>query len=210
MGRLSNLGKEVLQQTLMRRAFVWRLDGGHACALTFDDGPNTTYTPQVLDLLGRHGIKATFFVIGEAALREPELLRCVAREGHCIASHGHSHREFPRLARDELREELASCRSVIRDVAGMDTTLVRPPRGRVGPRSLAWMAHWGYRLVHWSKTYSDYRKDGTAALLSRIRGAGLVGGDIALFHDNNPHTVEALAEMLPEWRKANHSFVTLA
>jgi peptidoglycan-N-acetylglucosamine deacetylase len=207
---LSDLGKETLQGLLMRDAFVWRLSRASGCALTFDDGPDATYTPQVLELLGRHAIRATFFLIGEAALRAPELVRLIAQEGHGVASHGYSHAEFPRLTRAQLERELSGCRSVIRELTGIDTPLVRPPRGKVGPCSLAWIARGGYRLVHWSKTYSDYRRDGSAALLRRIRRQGLAAGDIALFHDNNAHTVAALAQVLPEWRRSGRTFAVLS
>jgi peptidoglycan/xylan/chitin deacetylase (PgdA/CDA1 family) len=76
-------------------------------------------------------------------------------------------------------------------------------------RSLVRLKLWGYRLVHWSKTYSDYRQDGSSPLLARIRALGLEPRDIALFHDNNPHTVAALAEILPLWQAVGRSFVGL-
>jgi peptidoglycan-N-acetylglucosamine deacetylase len=205
---LSRLGKAALQRSL-HGAFLWRLPSGGDCALTFDDGPHSVYTPQILDLLARHRVKASFFLVGESALRAPELVARIAREGHCVASHTFSHRELPALGREELARELTSCRRVLKDLAGIDTNMIRPPRGRLGAASLFHIARWGYRLVHWSKTYSDYRQDGTAALLARIRGQGLEPRDIALFHDNNAYTVEALSEMLPAWRAAGRTFTLL-
>lgn len=206
---MSTLGKEVLQRALMRNAFLWRMPRGSDCALTFDDGPNATYTPQVLELLGRHRIKASFFLVGESALRAPELVRLIVKEGHAVASHTYSHQEFPTLSAADLKRELDDCRDLLRRVSGIDTNLVRPPRGRVDAASLLRMSRWGYRLVHWSKTYSDYRQDGTAALLERIRAVGLQPRDIALLHDNNAHTVEALGDVLPEWRARGRTFVKL-
>jgi peptidoglycan-N-acetylglucosamine deacetylase len=206
---MSTLGKEVLQRALMRNAFLWRMPCGSDCALTFDDGPNVTYTPQVLELLGRHRIKATFFLVGESALRAPELVRLIVEEGHAVASHTYSHQEFPTLSATALRRELDDCRDLLRRVAGIDTNLVRPPRGRVDAASLLRLSRWGFRLVHWSKTYSDYRQDGTAALLERIRAVGLQPRDIALLHDNNAHTVEALGDVLPEWCARGRTFVKL-
>lgn len=209
MYALSEIGKEVLQRYLARGAFAWRLPGGTDCALTFDDGPHAAYTPRILDLLALHGVKATFFVVGQAAAREPDLIRRTAEEGHRVASHTYSHRDLPTLAREELRQELDACRQLIRDLTGVDTNLVRPPRGRVAATTVARAMQWGYRLVHWSKTYSDYRQDGAASLLQRIRHIGLQPRDIALFHDNNPYTVEALGEMLPQWRATGRTFTTV-
>lgn len=209
MGALSRVGKEVLQRCLMPGTFVWRLPSGTACALTFDDGPHPLHTPQVLEILGRHGVKASFFLVGEYALRAPELVRRIAQEGHCVASHTFSHRELPALSRDELARELTDCREVLRQLTGTDTRLIRPPRGRIDVRSLVRLKRWEYRVVHWSKTYSDYLKDGSSALLARMRERGLEPRDIALFHDTNPYTVEALEQMLPLWRAAGRSFVSL-
>jgi peptidoglycan-N-acetylglucosamine deacetylase len=209
MPTLSELGKHVLQEYLLTEAFVWRLPQGAAAALTFDDGPHEEHTPRVLDLLAAHDVKATFFVVGQAAQKNPELLRRIVKEGHAVGSHTFNHRELPTLNRDELREELVSCRELIKDLTGIDATLIRPPRGRVNAVALMRIKNWGYRLIHWSKTYSDYRKDGRDPLLQRIRSGGLQARDIALFHDNNAFTVEALAEMLPEWLNRGRSFATL-
>ena len=209
MGALSRLGKDVLQHYLMPDAFIWRLPSGADCALTFDDGPHPLHTPQILEILGRHQVKASFFLVGEYALRAPELVRRIAQEGHCVASHTFSHRELPTLSRDELARELTACKEVLRQLTGIDTRLIRPPRGRLDMRSLVRLKRWDYRLVHWSKTYSDYLQDGSSALLARIRKLGLEPRDIALFHDNNPYTVEALAQMLPLWQAAGRSFVSL-
>lgn len=206
---MSTLGKEVLQRALLRESFMWRIPHGSDCALTFDDGPNESYTPQVLEVLGRHGIKASFFVVGESVLKAPELVRLIVKEGHAVASHTYSHRELPTLSAVELGRELGDCRDLIRQLTGVDTNLVRPPRGRVNAASLVRMSRWGYRLVHWSKTYSDYRRDGTAALLERVRTIGLRPRDIVLLHDNNAHTVEALTEILPQWRACGQTFVRL-
>jgi len=199
----------MLQRHLLAGSFEWRLPQGVDCALTFDDGPHPEYTPRVLDLLATQQIKATFFVIGKTARQSPELLRRIVQEGHSVGSHTYSHRDFPSLNRADLWQELTSCRELLRDLTGVDTSLVRPPRGRVNVQALVRIKRWGYRLIHWSKTYSDYLRDGREPLLQRIRTIGLDPGDIALFHDNNPHTIEALAVMLPEWRQREHRFVLL-
>jgi peptidoglycan-N-acetylglucosamine deacetylase len=209
MRSLSEVGKHILQEYLLREAFLWRLPAGADCALTFDDGPHLEHTPRVLDLLQGCGIKATFFVIGQAAAAAPALLRRIVEEGHSVGSHTYSHRDMPTLTAGELWQELNSCRELIKDLAGVDTRLVRPPRGKVNAAVLLRTKRWGYRLIHWSKTYSDYLRDGREPLLRRIRSGGLEPCDIALFHDNNLYTVEALREMLPEWRERGQSFARL-
>jgi len=209
MSLITTLLKEVLQSGLLRNSFQWRLEAGDAVALTFDDGPDPVHTPRVLELLARHGQKATFFLVGEQAQKCPRLVERMAAEGHALASHTHTHRELPRLRPDELAWELATARALLRDLTGTDSNLVRPPRGRISPLVLLRVRSLGYRLVHWSKTYSDYRRDGSEALLRRLRAAPPLARDIILLHDNNPYTVEALGEVLPEWLAAGMRFATL-
>lgn len=209
MRSMSELGKEALQSCFMRGHFMWRLPAGCDCALTFDDGPHEVYTAKILDLLARHEVKASFFLVGESAVRAPELVRRIVRDGHCVASHTYSHRELPSLTGVQLRHELTAGRRVLSELTGVDTNLVRPPRGRISASALLRMRHWGYRLVHWSKTYSDYLQDGSARLVQRIRTIGLSPGDIALLHDNNAHTLAALVQMLPEWLAEGRTFVKL-
>jgi peptidoglycan/xylan/chitin deacetylase (PgdA/CDA1 family) len=202
MRAMTELIKEAIQACLCPHGFLWRLPANAGCALTFDDGPDPEHTPRILDLLHEHDIRATFFVLGRRVREAPWVLRRLAEEGHAIGSHTYSHSELPKLTRDELWRELNETRRAIFDLTGIDTALLRPPRGRVSMRSLLILNRWGYHIVHWSKTYSDYLRDGCEPLLRRIHSRTLVSGDIALFHDNNDYTLEALRVMLPQWRHA--------
>src|SRR5688572_16068018 len=96
-GMLRRIGREAAQagieRTALRTRLLWRLpEPVQAVALTFDDGPHPDHTPRVLDLLAAAGARATFFVVGERALRYPELVRRMAREGHAVGNHTFSHR----------------------------------------------------------------------------------------------------------------------
>lgn len=209
MSAMSAVAKTVLQSFVMPRSFLWRLETPDGCALTFDDGPHPEYTPKILDVLAREKVHGTFFVVGEAAAREPALLRRIVREGHALGSHTLTHREFPTLSLQELQKELDGCRELIENHCGVRTNLVRPPRGRINLRSLMHVARSGYRLVHWSKTYSDYLRDGVDPLLSRMHARRLMQRDIVLLHDTNDFTVEALSRILPEWRASGVRFERL-
>jgi peptidoglycan/xylan/chitin deacetylase (PgdA/CDA1 family) len=209
MRPISEIGKQFLQERMLPGAFQWRLaDGAHA-ALTFDDGPDPEFTPRALDLLAEHGVKATFFVVGARVEKFPDVLRRVVKEGHSIGSHTQNHRELPALSRKELSWELSACRQGIAEVAGVDTYLIRPPRGRISLLALLRVKALGYKLVHWSRTYSDYRRDGREALLSRMRPNPPRPRDIILMHDNNVYTIEALREMLPRWLATSVTFTRL-
>jgi len=209
MRPISEFAKQMLQDRLLPGSFLWRLPTGPAAALTFDDGPDPEHTPLVLDVLGRHGVKATFFVVGERARQSPVLLRRIVSEGHALASHTQTHRELPTLTRADMEWELGTCRRIIQDLTGTDTLLMRPPRGRVSVPVLWRTRSLGYRLVHWSRTYSDYRQDGTEPLLQRLRAAPPQPKDIVLLHDNNRHTAEAVGTILPQWLLEGRSFARL-
>ncbi|MBI3776085.1 MAG: polysaccharide deacetylase family protein [Gammaproteobacteria bacterium] len=208
---LRNAAKDTLRRIVPQDRFLWRLpaEAGKALALTFDDGPHPVHTPEVLDLLAEHGIKGTFFVIGHRVVRYPELVRRIAVEGHTLGNHTFGHREVAGIHRDDLIWELEACERAIQNAAGVTIDLFRPPRGKLGVRSLEQVIAFGYRVVHWSKTYSDYRKDGNDALLLRMQHQPVFPRDIVLLHDHNPFTVQALATMLPVWRSSGLRFQRL-
>jgi peptidoglycan-N-acetylglucosamine deacetylase len=209
MSLITAMTKELLQAGLLRDSFQWRLSSGDEVALTFDDGPHPVHTPSVLDVLARHGVKATYFLVGERAARYPKLVERIFADGHGLASHTYTHRELPRLRREELEWELVTTRKLLREMTGADSNLVRPPRGRISPLVLLRIRSLGYRLVHWSRTYSDYLQDGREALLQRVLAEPPVARDIILLHDNNPYTGEALHEILPRWLGAGLRFAAI-
>jgi len=198
---LRNAGKDLLQRGLLRGKFVWRLaDDAPGIALTFDDGPHPEVTPRLLDLLAARGAHAAFFVIGENAVRYPALMRRIAEEGHVLGNHTYDHREVVGMEQVTLAEQLDRARRAIFDTAGIDSRLFRPPRGRLDFASLRKIVGLGYCVVHWSRTYSDYRRDGVDALLGRIDMQPPQPRDIVLMHDNHLDTVVAIEQALPRWQ----------
>jgi peptidoglycan/xylan/chitin deacetylase (PgdA/CDA1 family) len=207
---LRGTAKSLLAAAIGDDTFVWRLRGPKAgVALTFDDGPDPVHTPKLLDLLARLDVRATFFVRGDAADRHPDIVRRIVADGHAIASHTWDHRDLPGRSPDDLAQDLARCRRALREIAGVDTRLFRPPRGRMDPRSVRTIAALGYRIVHWGVTYADYRRDGLEPLLARMRARPPRSGDIVLLHDHNDHTIEALARLVPDWRSRGLVFETI-
>ncbi len=206
---LRDLGKEALHLVLGDR-FLWRLPAGRrALALTFDDGPDPDHTAPMLDLLAKLDVRATFFLIGRHVARHPALARRIAAEGHALAGHTYDHQEIVSLPPQALGEQMESCRRAIQDAAAVDTRWFRPPRGRMSLPALRRVAALGYRTVHWTRTYSDYQRDGTAPLLARMTGQAPAARDIILLHDHNPHTIEALGTMIPRWRAEGLGFECL-
>src|SRR5690606_16332590 len=154
---------------VLRDRFIWRLGSDSPrVALTFDDGPHPQYTPAVLELLARLGLKATFFLVGEKVDRHPEIVRRIVEEGHCVGGHSYDHTVITTQSPQALAADLARCRASIDRAAGVDSDLFRPPKGEVDLASMRRVCRLGYRLVHWTRTYGDYRQDGVSPLLERM------------------------------------------
>ena len=163
---------------------------GKLLALTYDDGPNPRWTPELLDLLQRHGVSATFFVVGKYVEQEPQLVRRAVSEGHALGNHTYSHTSILRLSREEIASELARCAATV-EHAGCefselpDGKLCRPPYGRKRPAALrAVRESADAPLVRpaaaWDWSKRAYRRHDLAA-----RGQADPGRDAILLHDGD-------------------------
>jgi peptidoglycan-N-acetylglucosamine deacetylase len=168
--------------------------------LTFDDGPDPNWTPQVLDMLAQARMHASFFVIGERARQEPALIRAIAAAGHAIGNHTFSHRH-PWLMRSRAaRAQVRDGAKALSDVVGREPLLYRPPHGRARPCMTDEARLQGERMVMWDRSAIDWGWLGTApriaARLARVRE-----GEIVLMHDGrNVHNrPDQLLQVLPEF-----------
>jgi peptidoglycan/xylan/chitin deacetylase (PgdA/CDA1 family) len=194
---------------------------GRRIALTYDDGPNPTYTPRLLEILGRFDAKATFFSIGMWAEREPGLLREMHEAGHAIGNHTHTHPTMPLLSGKAVKEELRRCRAAV-EASGVEFSrsgggmLMRPPYGRRRPGTLRAMREEGYEPVTWSVTCYDWRRTATQRSIAR-HAADAGEGDIILMHDGNnlepaadrSRSVAATEDTLNRYAAEGYEFVTV-
>ena len=151
--------------------------------LTFDDGPHPEGTPAVLDVLARHGARATFFLVGEQVRRDPALAREVADAGHVVALHGDRHRCVLGVGPRTLADDLARGHATIADAAGTPAPLYRPPYGIPSLAGLALARRCGWTTWLWSRWGRDWRADATPDTVAHLAGDGLRGGDVVLLHD---------------------------
>jgi peptidoglycan/xylan/chitin deacetylase (PgdA/CDA1 family) len=174
-----------------------------AVALTFDDGPDPSFTPLVLDELERLRVRATFFLIGERARAHPELVRRIVAEGHAVGSHSQTHAEPGTLGWRVVADFRAGRRSVER-AAGRRVRLFRPPKGYLDrPERVGLVAN-RLRPWLWSIDPHDWEPGARPGdVLRRLEGLG--GGDVVLLHDgmSGPMGPEALdrsttVEVLPQ------------
>ncbi len=143
-------------------------------ALTFDDGPNPVATPRLLDVLARHEVRATFFLIGNFARQEPGLTRRIAAEGHLVGNHTMSHPWLPRLSSARIRQEIAGCNRVLEDILGVPVRFFRPPHGARRPAVLRQAAALGLCTTMWNLIVEDWKPQSPEALLARLE-RGLAG-----------------------------------
>jgi peptidoglycan/xylan/chitin deacetylase (PgdA/CDA1 family) len=151
-------------------------------ALTFDDGPDPFFTPQVLDVLAEHGAVATFFAVGKRAERHPALVRRIVDEGHALGSHSWSHREPGELSARELGRDYRLGRRAVEAAAWRDTPLFRPPKGLWDARTALVTRAAGMRTWLWTVDSEDYRPGIDAGEIAE-RGAAVAGGGVILLHD---------------------------
>jgi peptidoglycan/xylan/chitin deacetylase (PgdA/CDA1 family) len=123
---------------------------GRRVALTFDDGPDTAWTARVLDLLAARHIRATFFLVGERAAREPAIVRAIAGGGHEIGSHGWSHTSLWLCGPRRTETEIARTKHLLAYLAGTPPALFRPPWGMVNAAMFGALRRHGQRCVFWS------------------------------------------------------------
>jgi peptidoglycan/xylan/chitin deacetylase (PgdA/CDA1 family) len=176
--------RRALTPTVLPASLSGVHDGAHV-ALTFDDGPDRTSTPAFLDLLARHGVRATFFLLGSHAVDEPDLLRRMAAEGHELAVHGWTHRCVMLLGRRRLTRELCMTREVLERVTGSPVVWYRPPYGVLtGPALVAARAA-GLRTVLWSAWGVDWRQGRTPEQVVATVCRDLRPGGTVLLHDSD-------------------------
>ncbi|WP_338320211.1 polysaccharide deacetylase family protein [Streptomyces lonarensis] len=185
--------------------------GGPQVALTVDDGPDPRWTPRLLDVLDAHGVRATFFVIGERAARHPELLRRTLAAGHTLANHSHTHPQpFAALPPAAIEAELRRTQQAILDATGQAPQLFRAPAGGWSRSVLAAARGLGLTPADWSVDPKDWRAPPAARIARTVLGAG--PGDIILCHDgggDRSGTVSALATALGTLRDRGVRFRTL-
>lgn len=161
--------------------------GEQAVALTFDDGPDPLSTPDLLRLLSKHGVKATFFVIGKKAAEHPELVKEILRQGHCIGNHSYTHDNLMLLkGRRHLLTEIEKTQHVLRDL-GVVSYVFRPPAGVTGPGLCQVLRHLNLYAVNFRCRAFDGGNRRIRNLSKKILKC-VQPDDIILLHDTKPKT----------------------
>jgi peptidoglycan-N-acetylglucosamine deacetylase len=183
---------------------------GRVVALTFDDGPNPTWTPRILDVLGQHGVHATFCLVGRQVRQYPELVRRVVAEGHRLCDHTFSHDErlflrSPEQVRAEIMGGLAAIREAVPDAS---VSYFRAPGGTWSETEVDLAAQAGMQPLSWSADSLDWRCPGVSTILANIRRK-LGDRAVILLHDgggDRSQSVAALRILLGDLARAGYGF----
>jgi peptidoglycan/xylan/chitin deacetylase (PgdA/CDA1 family) len=185
--------------------------GEKVVALTFDDGPDPTYTPQVLAVLARFQVTATFFMIGWEAAADPNLVQEVDAAGDGVANHTWSHLDLTRQGGANLGKQVDQTDNLLASLTRRRITCLRPPQGHENPSLLRALGGRGLTTVLWSDDTNDWRRPGTARIV-RTAMTELAPGAIILLHDgggNRSETVQALPMIIQGIRAAGYRFAPI-
>ena len=210
-------GVLVLRLRMFADAIIHGPQDANGVALTFDDGPDPIHTREVLDVLDKHDAKATFFVIGHKAEKNPELVREILERGHALGVHGFAHdRLFSLRGSKRVREDLERAIRTLEIITDKTPTLFRPPIGHTNPTIARIAEQLDLTVVGWSVRARDGLAGAKPAdVVSRI-ARGLEDGAIVLLHDapergsRKPAGVTALPEILEKIASRNLRVVPLA
>ena len=204
---------------LYGKTFIGTPGKGKKLALTYDDGPNDPYTLNLLDVLAKHDVKATFFLIGKFVQQRPEIVARIVAEGHVIGNHTMTHPRLPLLSADAVRKELNDCAESLATegfVLDRTTKIFRPPFGLRRPATLRIARELGYTPVMWTVTCWDWKKT-TADRVERHAQRQITGGDVILMHDggfeqmgaDRAHSVISTDRLIGEYKDKGFEFVTV-
>jgi peptidoglycan/xylan/chitin deacetylase (PgdA/CDA1 family) len=179
-------------------------------AMTFDDGPSSATTPRLLDILKQRNIKATFFLIGQNAAANPDIVRRILADGHEIGNHSWTHPQLSKLSDDRVTAEISKTQDAIKEASGFTPTLLRPPYGAITARQREWIeSQFGLSIILWSVDPLDWKRPGASVITQRILGE-VHPGSIILSHDIHKQTVDAMPATLDGLIAKGYKFVTVS
>jgi peptidoglycan-N-acetylglucosamine deacetylase len=182
-------------------------------AITFDDGPNPLYTPQILEIFSEAKAKATFFMIGEQMKKHPEVVKQVAEQGHEIGNHTFSHPMLSQLSIDDCLAEIEQSEKLAEELAGRKPAVFRPPYLDYNQDTVSILQQKGYPMIGALNLEAlDWEQPGVEHILEKSRDV-VKGGGILIFHDgfgDRSQTIEAVRMLVSELTSQDYQLVTVS
>jgi peptidoglycan/xylan/chitin deacetylase (PgdA/CDA1 family) len=198
------------------RTFTGARRGSKLLALTFDDGPNDPHTLRLLEILAKHDVHATFFLIGRYVQQRPDIVRELVKAGHGVGNHTFSHPLLMFKSVAKVRNELETCHHVLTEAVGEHSNLFRPPFGGRRPAVLRIARDLGLEPVMWTVTGYDWKAPSAEYIEQKVI-AKVRGGDVILLHDgghlqmgaDRSRTVTATDRLISRYKTEGYVFLTI-
>ncbi len=198
------------------RTFTGLPRGTRQLALTYDDGPNDPHTLRLLEVLAKHNVHATFFLIGSYVKQRPDLAREIVNAGHVVGNHTFTHPLLTFKSAAEVRQELSACSSTLEDAIGQHPNLFRPPFGGRRPAVLRIARELALTPIMWNVTGYDWTAPPSAVIEKKVTRQ-IRGGDVILLHDgghqqmgaDRSQTVLATDHLIANYKSEGYDFKTI-
>jgi peptidoglycan/xylan/chitin deacetylase (PgdA/CDA1 family) len=209
--------KLTLAQLRIKYPHFFRLNGSvreNKIALTFDDGPDNKYTPQILDILSKNHVRATFFLVGTRAQANPAIVRRIVREGHVIGNHSYNHANPAKLTQAQFEKQFVDTQAILSRIAGYEPKLIRTPYGAIQENQLRWAVKHGFIIVNWDIDTLDWKQLNSSQILANAlkhthRGAIILQHSAGGVEQDLSGTVKALPILIAQLKKQGFELVTV-
>ena len=178
-------------------------------SLSFDAAWGNEDTQQLIDILGKYNVKATFFVVGEWVEKYPESVKALADAGHEIMNHSSDHAHFNSMSSEEIVADINACNDKIEAVTGVRPTLFRPPYGEYDDHVITAVRGMGMEPIQWNIDSLDWKELSAAEITQRVTSK-MQPGSIVLFHNAALHTPEALPGIIEALLREGYSIVPIS
>ncbi|MCL2322805.1 MAG: polysaccharide deacetylase family protein [Oscillospiraceae bacterium] len=178
-------------------------------ALTFDDGPNSSLTPKLLDALEKYNAKVTFFIVGNMVNNSKDVVKRAYDLGNEIGSHSYDHKDFTILSNTEIINQVNQTSAIIKSVTGTNPTLIRVPYGTHDDNVNSKLKSLGLPIILWNVDPIDWDCDDANLVYERVKD-NLDDGNIVLMHDTHPTSIDAAVRILKDYSNNGYKFVTIS
>lgn len=178
-------------------------------SISFDAAWGNEDTQQLIDILDRCGVKATFFVVGQWVDKYPESVLALHEAGHEVMNHSNTHPYLTKLNRDQILQEASACSDKIEAVTGVRPTLLRPPYGDYNDTVVSTLREGGYYTIQWDVDSLDWKDLSAKEIYDRVT-TKVQPGSIVLFHNAAKHTPEALEMIIKKLQADGYTLVPIS
>lgn len=188
-------------------ALVEKYNNKKLLALTFDDGPSK-YTTQILDILQKENVKATFFILGQNVINKEDILLREYTEGHLLGIHSYEHVFFTKLKKEEIIYQVSTTNNIITQITGVSPIYIRIPYGSTNNRVNSILKDENLENVLWNVDSLDWSYKDSEKTIAHIL-ENVTGNDIILMHDTFKSTAEATESIIKYYKSKDYEFVTI-